>query len=429
MTYDIDLSDLESLMTVKGFEMLKIESRYLVLLGGAGSGKSYSTAQKILFRILTEDDHRFLIARKTARSLKRSVFQLFRDIISQWNLSELFTINLTDYSITCKANHNQIIMSGLDDVEKLKSIQGITSIWAEEATEITQDDFTQLDLRLRGHTKNYKQVILSFNPISSQSWLKKRFFDNVDEDAVIIHSTFLDNNFIDDRYKKLLADLAGQNKNLHDIYAKGIWGSRKGLIYPDYTLIDSMPDDYEFKTFGVDFGYQHAMTMVETRTTEDAIYAKELYYQTQSLTTDLIQYMRQEQGITYESIIYCDSARPDQIVMIQNAGFRRATGARKDVLAGIDFVKSKKLYVTKDSPNMIKELEAYSWALDKNGVPIEKPVKLFDDALDGLRYAVFTGEKIKISLGIAGAKKHNVFSAFDGKIHRTESDSNFRGYE
>ncbi|NOR56497.1 MAG: PBSX family phage terminase large subunit [Sulfurovum sp.] len=427
MTYSIDLSEFESLMTVKGYEMLKIDSRYLVGYGGAGSSKSYSTAQKILFRILSEDDHRFLITRKTARSLKRSVFQLFRDIISQWDLSDLFSVNLSDLSIVCKANHNQIVMSGLDDVEKLKSITGITGIWIEEATEVTEDDFTQLDLRLRGHTSNYKQIILTFNPVSSQSWIKKRFFDNIDSDATVIHSTFNDNQFIDDRYKDVLNKLAGQNKNLHDVYAKGMWGDRKGLIFDNFTLIEDLPTDYEFRTYGIDFGYNHPQTLIEARIIGDSIYVRELFYKSQTLVTNLIDFMNQE-GIKEDSIIYADSANPDKIVTIQNAGYRRATGAKKDVLAGIDFVKSKKLYVTEDSVNLIKELGIYSWKLDKEGKPLEVPVKLFDDALDALRYAVFTGEKIKISLAVVGKRKQSDMRGFSESPFRGSTSDRFRGF-
>ena len=428
MTYNIDLSELESLMTVKGYKMLKVDSRYLVGYGGAGSSKSYSTAQKILFRILSEDDHRFLITRKTARSLKRSVFQLFRDIISQWDLSDLFSVNLSDLSIMCKANHNQIVMSGLDDVEKLKSITGITGVWIEEATEVTEDDFTQLDLRLRGHTSNYKQIILTFNPVSAQSWIKKRFFDNTDPQATIIHSTFDDNQFIDQDYKNVLNKLAGQNKNLHDVYAKGVWGNRKGLVFEEYVLIEDLPTDYEFRTYGIDFGYNHPQTLIEARIIGDSIYVRELFYKSQTLVTNLIDFMKQE-GIKEDSIIYADSANPDKIVTIQNAGYRRATGAKKNVLAGIDFVKSKKLYVTEDSVNLIKELGIYSWKLDKEGKPMEVPVKLFDDALDALRYAVYTGERIKISLAQVGAKKDNGLNGFDIPLHRGYSDSSFRGFE
>jgi len=421
MVYDIDLSDLQSAMTPKGYEALSIKTRYLISYGGAGSGKSHSTVQKILFRVLTEGGHRFLVARKTARSLKRSVFQLFRDIIGEWGLSDLFTVNLSDLSITCKANKNQIIMSGLDDVEKLKSITGITSIWIEEASEITQEDFIQLDLRLRGLTEHYKQIILTFNPTSSKSWLKNRFFDNTDEDTTIIHSTYLDNPFLDERYKQVLSDLIGQNKNLHNIYTKGIWGDRTGLIYAEYEFIEELPADYEFKTFGIDFGFNHPQALVEARVTKDAIYVKELFYKSQTLVTDLISFMKRE-GIKTESIIYADSANPDKIQTIINAGYRRCKPAKKDVLAGIDYIKSKKLYVTADSINLIKELESYSWKLDKNGEAMEVPVKLFDDALDALRYAIFTSDKIKISIAQAGETRYNRFKNY-------ESSRGFDGFE
>lgn len=428
MTYQIDFSNLQDMMTQKGYSMLKVESRYLLSYGGAGSSKSFSAGQKILFRILTEDNHRFLIVRKTARSMKRSVFQLFGDIIGQWGISDLFSINLSDLSITCKANKNQIIMSGLDDVEKLKSIAGITGIWIEEASEINQDDFTQLDLRLRGYTTNYKQIIMSFNPVSSQLWIKKRFFNNIDTDATIVHSTYQDNKFIDNRYKQLLSDLAGQNKNFHDVYAKGIWGSRKGLILPDYELIGELPDDYEFRVYGIDFGFNHAQTLVEARVKEDSIYVRELFYKTETLVTDLIAYMKYK-DIKKDANIYADSANPDKIVTIVNAGFRRCVGAKKDVLAGIDHIKSKKLYVTADSENLIKELGIYSWKTDKNGEPMEMPVKMFDDAIDALRYAVFQGEKIKISLAVVGKVKNNGFNGFSDRIFRSKSSSSMRGFE
>ncbi len=126
---------------------------------------------------------------------------------------------------------------------------------------------------------------------------------------------------------------------------------------------------------------------------------------------------------------YADSANPDKIQTIVNAGYRRATGAKKDVLAGLDHLKSKKLYVTSDSVNLIKELNTYSWKLDKNGDAMEVPVKLWDDLIDSARYACFTGEKIKISLAVAGAKRYDGFGGFDTPLHRGYDDSSFRGFE
>ena len=95
---------------------------------------------------------------------------------------------------------SRFIFAGLDDVEKLKSIQGITDVWIEEATEITQDDYQQLNLRLRGGTLS-KQIIMSFNPVSALSWIKRYFFDEPDEDKVsILKTTYKHNRWLDAEY-------------------------------------------------------------------------------------------------------------------------------------------------------------------------------------------------------------------------------------
>ena len=192
----IDLTALCELTNEVYYPLYRDKRRYLVLYGGAGSGKSVFAAQKILVRMLTEQPHRFLVVRKVARTLRFSVFSLFQDMIAQWNLTPLFKINKSDMTITC-INGNQIIFAGLDDVEKLKSIAGVTGIWIEEASELEERDFHQLDLRLRGPTKHYKQIILTFNPISALHWLKKVFFDFKKENATVVKSIYKDNKFID----------------------------------------------------------------------------------------------------------------------------------------------------------------------------------------------------------------------------------------
>jgi phage terminase large subunit len=119
--------------------------------------------------------------------------------------------------------------------------------------------------------------------------------------------------------------------------------------------------------------------------------------------------------------IYADSANPDKIVMIQNAGFKKCVGAKKNVLSGIDFMKSKKIHITKDSINIIKEIEPYSWKLEKNGDAMEQPVKFLDDILDGCRYSIFRGEAIKVSrTHITDRKRENDFDKYDAKeIHHS----------
>ena len=141
----IDLSDFRRHVKDKSpafIPLFKNKSRYEIPWGGAGSGKSHIVARKILYRLLKEDHvkHNFLVIRKVDRTIKRSVFALVKNIISTWGLTSEFDINLTDKTMVYKPTGSQIMFSGLDDVEKLKSIEGVTSIWCEEATELNQGE-------------------------------------------------------------------------------------------------------------------------------------------------------------------------------------------------------------------------------------------------------------------------------------------------
>jgi len=211
-------------------KVLNCQDRFLVMYGGAGSAKSYSVQQKILLRIISEIPHNYLCIRKVGNTLKNSIFNLFWQIINKHNLSEYFKRNLTELSITYIPNGNRIFCMGLDDVEKLKSIAGITGIWIEEATEIDEADFDQIDIRLRGETAHYKQIILTFNPVEETHWLKKRFFDNTEWlnnlTYTTLHTTYRDNYYIDSAYKDNLNAKALVDPNFHRVYTLGLWGKR-----------------------------------------------------------------------------------------------------------------------------------------------------------------------------------------------------------
>lgn len=208
------------------YDLLDNNSRYLILYGSAGSGKSIFAGQKILIRCLNEPGHRFLVTRKVAATIQNSVFKLFQDLIIQYNLSGLVKSNKSNLTFHF-SNGSEIITTGLDDVEKLKSIQGITGRWDEEATELDKGDFDQLDLRLRGETKYYKQDIITFNPIDENHWFKAEFFDKKVDNCTIRHSTYLDNKFIDQEYIDLLNSRIAGDENLYRIYVKGEWGRIK----------------------------------------------------------------------------------------------------------------------------------------------------------------------------------------------------------
>ncbi len=232
--------------------------RYLFTFGGAGSGKSFYDLQSIVKRIVQEDgaNHKILMIRKVARTLKESVYDLVKNILQDTGFDKFchFKYSQGDNYIEFKPNGNKMIFLGLDDPEKIKSINGVTSIFIEEITELTEQDFLQLDLRLRGETKYKKQIVAAFNPVSKDHWLLKHVepqlysgdkedvqnleyledrkvwqFDTVSPNGLslktrVINTTFADNRFLDDAYISRLETLAAVDEVYYTVYKLGRWG-------------------------------------------------------------------------------------------------------------------------------------------------------------------------------------------------------------
>lgn len=376
--------------------LFKDQSRYQVAWGGAGSGKSHIVARKILYRLLKESDvkHNFLVIRKVDRTIKRSVFTLIRNIISRWGLASEFDVNLTDKTIIYKLNGSQIMFSGLDDVEKLKSIEGVTSIWCEEATELTQEDFEQLDLRLRGEHGCLKQIILTLNPISEQHWIKRIFFDTPMEGVFTLHTTYLDNAFIDDEYKMVMENKRQTNPRYYNIYALGNWGTAEGLVFPGVESRLIRPEEIAGLECvqGLDFGYTNDPTAfcqsyvdIQARKVfvYDGFYEKGM---TNAQIADRIKAMGAHRHRTT-----ADSSEPKSIDYIQGKGVH-VEGAQKgkdSVSAGIDFLSEFTVVVNSHLVEFMTEFNNYSWAIDKSsGKATNKPVDEFNHFIDALRYSL-----------------------------------------
>ncbi|MDR0249566.1 MAG: PBSX family phage terminase large subunit [Oscillospiraceae bacterium] len=206
------------------------KSRYMALMGGAGSGKSVFAARKVLERARGERGGRLLVCRKVGKSLRQSCFALLRAQIAEHYPRSRVTVRLAEPHIRFEGG-GEILFCGLDNTEKLKSIHALSGIWAEEATELTERDFLQLDLRLRGDVPGYKQFILTFNPVSAAHWLKGRFFDNPRPDTALHRSTYRDNRFIDGVYGDVLESLRGEDDYFHGVYADGNWGFPGGGVF------------------------------------------------------------------------------------------------------------------------------------------------------------------------------------------------------
>lgn len=194
--------------------------RFLVSYGGAGSGKSYSITQREVIKCI-EKKQKLLVIRKVQATLNDSCVDLFKTVLDNWQIP--YDINITDKKIKLE-NGSEILFKGLDNPEKIKSIAGITRIWIEEVTELDQVDFDQINTRLRGIHAKGGQVTMSFNPVSELHWIKKVFFDTERDDVFIYHSTYKDNNFLDEEYGKQLEFYQIVDPNHYRVYALGEFG-------------------------------------------------------------------------------------------------------------------------------------------------------------------------------------------------------------
>ncbi len=204
---------------------LENDDRYLIFYGGGSSGKSYFIAQRYIYKLIHPTRCNLLVVRQTADTNRRSTFPLLKQVISNWNLAKHFKVNESDMRIKCLLTGNEVAFAGLDDVEKIKSITfengELTDIWVEEATECQEADINQLKVRLRGG-KTKKQMVLSFNPINIQHWIKKHFIDS--KIATVCFSTYKDNKFLTEDDKKALEDLKLTDEYVYNVYCLGQWG-------------------------------------------------------------------------------------------------------------------------------------------------------------------------------------------------------------
>lgn len=219
--------------------------RFLVLKGGGGSGKSIFAGRKLIERCICEKNHRFLVVRKVAKTLRESCFQQLRGQITEAYPDISVVINQTDMSITFPNTNSRILFSGCDDPEKLKSIYNITGMWIEEASELTEADFNQLDIRLRGETEFYKQIILSFNPVSVMHWLKKRFFDQHDNRVKLSETTYKDNRFLDDEAKAVLEGFKDSDPYYYEVYCLGQWGTTGRSVFNAKAVAARLAEDIQ----------------------------------------------------------------------------------------------------------------------------------------------------------------------------------------
>ncbi|MDU7085643.1 MAG: PBSX family phage terminase large subunit [Clostridium sp.] len=363
--------------------------------------------QKLLYKYLKYSKRKCLVVRRIGNSLKDSVFALFKSTISNWNIYNDCKINKTDLTIELP-NGSSFIFKGLDDEERLKSIADIDDIWIEEATEIDDFKFDQLCLRLRSK-KPYNQVFVSFNPISKENWVYKRWFredaDYNEDTTNVLKTTYKDNRFLPQSYIDNLMDMKRNNPAYFEIYANGEFASLDKLIYTNWKVktfdyIQILKEVKDSKAiFNLDFGYTNDPTAFGAEILDEVNKRIWIFdgFEEKGLLNDEIAQNIIKMGYGKE-VITCDSAEPKSIEELRRNGLSRVRGAVKgkdSIINGINLLQQYEIIVHPKLTWVIEELKNYTWKKGKDGEYINVPIDKYNHSLDSLRYGVTTEIGVK----------------------------------
>ncbi len=407
----IDLSNIAHFNEVF-LPLFNSKKRRRILYGGRDSGKSDFVAQWHIIQMLQSSFFRGLLVRKYYASIKNSQFQTILDYIHYWDLKPYFHITENPLKITCVFNENSISAVGLDQPDKSIGIKDPTCAWFEEADQISQDAYLYTSRSLRSSFTDEIVEWFTFNPRNENNWINKFFFppkqtyEKTDgnfsfiqsprDDTEILHTFYKYNKFCPRIRRKELEDLSSIDPNYYKVHALGLWGgSFKGLVYPDFEIIDKFPDSIDY-AYGLDYGYNHPTALVKVGYENGNIYLEEKLYNPSYTHTTLTQHLKKYYGEELKNqIVVVDSQEAELIQDLKSNLMNAIKSTKKsksleNVYDGIMICKKFKIHVVKGSDNVIKELQSYSWKSDKSGNLFDEPVKIDDHAMDAWRYVVQT---------------------------------------
>ncbi|MBY6932293.1 PBSX family phage terminase large subunit [Clostridium botulinum] len=379
------------------------DSRFNVYYGGAGSGKSVFVFQKMVLKYLKYENRTCLVIRKINNTLKDSCFALVKSILSDWQLYDQCKINKTDLTIELP-NGSLFLFKGLDDPERIKSINGIDDIIVEECTEIDDFTFDQLCLRLRSK-KPYNQVHVMFNPVSKSNWVFSRWFNAMDSNprtdlnnTMVLKTTYRDNKFLPQDYIDNLLEMEKTNPVYYRIYALGEFATLSKLVYTNWEVKDFdyrqiLKENYNRQAvFNLDFGYTNDPTAFGAEILDEPNKIIWIFdeFQEKGLLNDEIAEKITDLGYRKE-VIVCDSAEPKSIDELKRNGINRAVASikgRDSIINGIQLLQQYKIIVHPKCKCIQEELKNYCWKKDKYGNYINTPIDTFNHSLDSLRYGI-----------------------------------------
>lgn len=372
------------------------KSRYFVVTGGRGSGKSFGV-NVFLLNLTYEKGHKILFTRYTLTSAAASIIPEFIEKIELMGVESDFRI--TKDEIINLTTGSSIMFKGIrtssgNQTAALKSLSGVTTFVLDEAEELTDEDtFSKIDFSIRSRVKS-NRVILILNPATKEHWIYQRFFmyHNVKEgtnglkgDVTYIHTTYEDNKEnLSESYLEQLYDLKKRNPQKFQHQILGGWLNKaEGTIITNWKVGTFIPTD--IMCYGQDFGFSTDLTtLVQVSVDKDTrtVYVREKYGKVNLSTSDILY---RNKKYAENNLIICDNSEPRLISELKKGGLNiRPTIKKKgSILSGIALMQDYQIVVDKESTGIIREINNYVWH-ERNAKPIDK----FNHYLDAIRYSL-----------------------------------------
>lgn len=392
----------------KGYEKYwKSKKRYRVLKGGKGSKKSCVTALNFIYRIMKYKNSNLLVIRAVMNTHKNSTFAVLSWAQKQLKVEKLWNNSISNMEMTYLPTGQKIIFRGADDVLKLAGLTvdtgTINFVWIEEAFEIyREEDFDKLDLSVpRGKTEEgvFKQTTLTFNPWSSEHWLKKRFFDKKSDNVDTFSTNYLINEFLDDTDRMVFERMKKTNARKYAVAGLGEWGIAEGLVFENWSVEHLEEKGQNLCAyFGLDYGYVNDPTAFIAFYVDKEnmrIHIFDEFYKKRMLNSDIANEIKSK-GYAKERI-RADSSEPKSIEDLRRMGISRIIGAVKgpdSILSGISRISEYRITVEPSCTNTIAELSSYCYSSRKNEKGRRLPEDSNNHLMDALRYAF---EDVKIN--------------------------------
>ena len=345
--------------------------RFVINEGGSRSSKTYSLCQMVIVYCLQNPNKVVSIIRKTFPALRATVMRDFLEILKDLDIYEKTNHNMSE-NIYRFPNGSIVEFFSVDDEQKIRGRKRDIA-WCNEANELFYDDFTQLNMRTE------TKLIFDYNPSDSSSWL----YELPKDESILIKSTYRDNPFLPETIKRQIEDLKRTDEALYQIYALGEKAISKSNIYSNWTFIKHRPAKFTSYVYGLDFGYNHPTALMRVYWRDNDIFIEPVIYESYLTTTNLIEKMK-ILNVEENVEILADYSRPEIIQEMNNSGFN-VLNANKVVKKGIDNVKSFGVFCEEDQ-RIKKEYENYKWKKIGDNIT-DEPIKLYDDAMDAVRYA------------------------------------------